>query len=82
MNIQDGPRSRIVITSQDQARRGTAGNNPNEPPTDEELQASGSEAEHPRGSIQVGSRDLRQSSNEVSQYTNTHLDEYPDELAL
>ena len=81
MNIQDGPRSRVVISSQDQARRGTAGNNPNEPPTSE-LHVSGSEADNPRVSIQVGSRDLRHSSNEISHYTNTQLDEYPDEMVL
>ena len=28
----------------------------------------------------MGSRDLRQSSNEVSRYTNTQLDEYEQEL--
>ena len=50
MNVQDGPRSRVVISSQDQARKGTAGNNPNEPPTSE-LYVSGSEAENPRVSI-------------------------------
>ena len=66
INIQDGPRSRVVISSQDQARQGTAGNNPNEPPTSE-LYVSGSEAENPRVSIQVGSRELRHSSYERSQ---------------
>ena len=58
-------------------------NNPNEGPASE-LNVSGtgtgSEAEQRSNNIQVGSRDLRLSSNEVSRYTNTQLDEYEQEL--